>query len=202
MSGPLAVHGGDAALAAVAATTSSTTPVRFVPDTTSDLARALGLHVGEGVAQPQAIDVLDVDPTGPAVNMVVLGRPPDRLRRVHRRRRCRVEVDGRVLWDGPATGVLVANGEYLRANDVVPRGHPGDGRLEVQVYALAPAQRARMRLRLRTGTHLPHPGIHTAQGGRVAVRWARPAALEVDGEARGAAVAVEVVVRPGALRLV
>ena len=41
-----------------------------------------------------------------------------------------------------ATSVVVANGQFLRGLDVVPRGHPGDGRCEVQVYALAPSARA------------------------------------------------------------
>jgi hypothetical protein len=197
----LSAYGGDAGLAAVVALHGGAR-IRFVPDGTSDLARALGLGVGESVREPATIDALDVDRVGAAVNMVVLGPGPDRLRRRHRRHPCRVEIDGRVAWEGNATTVLVANGEYLRAQDVVPRGHPGDGRLEVQVYAVAPTQRASMRGRLATGTHLPHPQIRTAQGRHVGVRWDRPVRLEVDGVDRGATRAVEVAIRPGAATLV
>jgi len=136
------------------------------------------------------------------VNMVVLGPPPDRLGRRHRRSHCRVEVDDRVVWDDPATTVLVATGEFLRGHDVVPRGHPADGRLEVQVYALAPGQRGRMRGRLATGTHLPHPQISTAGGTAVRVQWDRPVRRELDGVERGAATSSSVVICPGALHLV
>ena len=195
------VHGGDAALSAQAAVHAGA-PIHFVPDASSDVARALGLGVGQAVNAPATIDLLDLGRGVPAVNMVVLGPGPDRLRRRHRRRGCRVEIDGRVVWDGPATTVVVASGEYLRGRDVVPRGHPGDGRLEVQVYALASSQRAGMRRRLATGTHLPHPQIQTAGGERATVQWARPVRLEVDGVDHGVARALAVVVQPGALTIV
>ena len=35
-----------------------------------------------------------------------------------------------------ATTVVVLVGQYLRGADVSPRGHPGDGAAEVQVYAM------------------------------------------------------------------
>ena len=104
--------------------------------------------------------------------------------------------------DGPATTVVVANGEFLRGDDLVPRGHPGDGRLEVQVYALAPSARRAMRRRLATGTHLPHPSIRTGQGQRVTVRWEGARPLEIDGVARAGAQVVGVDLAPAGLRLV
>jgi diacylglycerol kinase family enzyme len=137
-----------------------------------------------------------------AVNMVVLGPPPDRLRRDHRSHQCRVEVDGRLVVDGPCTTVVVANGEYLRGLDVVPRGHPGDGRFEVHVYAVPPAERRRMRSRLRTGTHVPHPGIMTAQGMHVVVQWDGPVRQEIDGAGRPPTRALEVTLGAGELTLV
>ena len=54
------------------------------------------------------------------------------------RERLLVTVDGRTVHDGPATSVVVANGQFSGTADLAPRGHPGDGRLEVQVYALRP----------------------------------------------------------------
>jgi hypothetical protein len=176
--------------------------VRFVPDDASDLARALGIVAGHSATAATTVDVLVLGDDGePAVNMVVLGPPPDRLRRHHRARECVVEVGGRTVWEGRATTVVIANGEYLRGKDVVPRGHPADGHFEVHVYALAPGQRATMRARLATGTHVPHPEIRTAQGTEVRVRWSRPARLEIDGSARGKAKTLQVGIRPGALTL-
>ncbi len=81
--------------------------------------------------------------------MVVLGVPPDRLRRFSRRISVTVTVDGTEWFTGKATTVVVATGEFRDGLDLVPRGHPGDGRVEVQVYALAPRERAGMRARAR-----------------------------------------------------
>ena len=89
-------------------------------------------------------------------------------------------------------------------HDVVPRGHPGDGRVEVQVYAVRPGQRAGVRSRLPQGVHLPHPDITQTgrpprrgpgRSRRGGARGRRRA-----GAARGARVTVEVV--PGAFLLV
>jgi diacylglycerol kinase family enzyme len=137
-----------------------------------------------------------------AVNMVVVGTGPDRQRRWTRTRDLRVDVDGRTVYDGPACAVVVANGQHLRANDLVPRGHPGDGRIETQVYAVAGSERAEMRARLRQGTHLPHPGIRQSAGTVVEVTISgRPAPLEVDGVTVTPATNVRVTVLPGALAL-
>jgi diacylglycerol kinase family enzyme len=132
--------------------------------------------------------------------MVVLGRPPERA--WARPRRCSVEVDGRRAWEGAASTVVIANGEYLRGLDLVPRGHPGDGRLEVQVHAVRGRQRRALRARLRTGTHLPHPDVRVAQGRSVRVRWDRPMPVEVDRLGRGRRAALGLRVRPGAILLV
>ncbi|MBV8949349.1 MAG: hypothetical protein JOZ99_00620, partial [Actinobacteria bacterium] len=94
-----------------------------------------------------------------------------------------------------------ASGQYVHGFDAVPRGHPGDGRIEVQVYAQAPRERAGMRRRLPLGTHVPHPGIVQAVGHAIAVTSAAERTLEVDGEQRGRARTVTVEVRAGALRL-
>jgi hypothetical protein len=197
----LEARGGDARLAAMVELHRGA-DLRFVPDATSDLARALGVSPDGGVRTPTTLDVLRLDPGGVAVNMVVQGLAPDRRRPVLRRPRCRVEVDGRVAWDAPATTVVVANGEYLRGLDVVPRGHPGDGRLEVQVYEVGARQRRLLRARLATGTHLPHPDVRSTQGTTVSVRWERPVRQEVDGTRRGRVAALSVTLVPGGVTLV
>ena len=123
-----------------------------------------------------------------AVNMVVLGVPPDAQRWSSASPRARVVIDRRVVHDGAALAVVIASGQYLRGNDVVPRGHPGDGRAEVQVYASARGERRAMRERLPLGVHLPHPRIRTASGRRVEVQaMGSPRSVEVDGAAAGTA---------------
>lgn len=172
--------------------------VRFSPEG-SDLARSVGLaelragaeRAGHGSTgrTPQGspsrgvelpIDAIASD-LGVAMNCVILGVLPTRLRPYHRRRTVQVRVDGRELFSGHATTVVIANGQFVEKADLVPRGHPGDGRLEIQVYALAPGERAPMRRRLPTGSHLPHPRI-IATSGRV---------IEVDGLRRSWPVTVD-----------
>jgi diacylglycerol kinase family enzyme len=112
-----------------------------------------------------------------------------------------VVVDGSA-FTARATSVVVATGQFLRGFDVSPRGHPGDGWCEVQVYCLAPGQRRAMRARLRSGSHVPHPAITTRRGRSVSVRCGRAVPVEVDGKAavRGA-TGVSIEVLPAAFRL-
>ena len=80
---------------------------------------------------------------------------------------------------------MVASGQYLRGIDVVPRGHPGDGRVEVQVYAVAAGERAGVRARLPQGVHLPHPDITQTTGRRVE-SWRRTRPVGARGRRRAA----------------
>lgn len=196
------VAGGDADLA-TAARTAEGAYLRFAPDGSSDLARALGLGTAaptDATAVP--VDLIDLGPGVTAANAVVLGVPPDRLRRHHRARRVAVEIDGRVRIDEVATTVVIANGQFLRGADLVPRGHPGDGRIEVQVYALAPGDRRGMRRRLAVGDHVPHPRIVEASGKRIGVQWydgEQP--VEVDGRPLATAGELGAVVLPAAVHI-
>jgi putative lipid kinase YegS-like protein len=201
----LEVRGGDPDLAA-AVQSRPGARVRFVAGEGSDLALAVGLAGPPADASTASetelpVDGLVVDGDELAVNMVVLGHPPDRLRLWHRRVPCRVTVDDRVVFDAPATTVVVANGQFLRGLDVVPRGHPGDGRCEVQVYALRAGARAKMRRRLRLGDHVPHPEIHQVSGKVVTARFGAPRPLEVDGRSRPPGAEITVRVVPEALVL-
>lgn len=173
----------------------------FTPDGRCDLARAVGLTRSAAAGTELPLDALEVDGVGLAVNMAVSGPPPDRLRAWTLARRVEVRVDGRLIHDGPATTVVVANGQFRRGADLVPRGHPGDGRLEVQVYALRAGERAAMRRRLPAGGHLPHPRIVTRSGRQAQVRWSAPRPLEVDGVAEPRQAALEVSVRSPAYTL-
>ncbi|HZI38938.1 MAG TPA: hypothetical protein VFF24_11585, partial [Acidimicrobiia bacterium] len=157
-----------------------------------------------GMALP--LDVLavgTVDGAEPllAVNSVVIGVPPDRLRPWHRPAGLSVEIDGKPVDASAATSLVVMNGQYLRGFDVSPRGHPGDGVAEAQLYTLPPAARRAMRARLATGAHLPHPAITIRRAHHVTVRATRPAALEVDGVPAGRITDLELTLRPAAYRL-
>ena len=176
--------------------------VRFRPSPRSDLARALGLGPASAGATEVAIDALEIEPDGAAVNAVVLGVPPDRLRWNARAPDITVRVDGRPWFRGRATTVVVASGQFLRGADVVPRGHPGDGWAEVQVYALRRRARRPMRSRLPTGTHVPHPGIRAGRARVVEVEVAgRGLPVEVDGRPRGRMTRLGVTLVPAAVRL-
>ena len=113
-------------------------------------------------------------------------------------------VDGVEWFTGRATTVVVATGEFRHGLDLVPRGHPGDGRVEVQVYTLAPGERAGMRARLAGGSHVPHPRIAQRTGRKIDVRWAREGsrrAIELDGRRRGRVARATIEVVAGAYRL-
>ncbi|HEX5586711.1 MAG TPA: hypothetical protein VFZ17_05345 [Acidimicrobiia bacterium] len=171
-SGPpdLSVSGTDAALAAAVAAHPDST-IAWTPASGADFARAvsLGGDAATRLGLSLPCDALAVR-TGAsadgtemlAVNAVVVGTGPDRTGRLTRNANVRVTADGRLLHEGAATGVLVGNGQFLRGTDVVPRGHPGDGRVEIQVYAVPAGERSAMRRRLPHGTHVPHPGIRQA----------------------------------------
>ena len=70
--------------------------------------------------------------------MVVLGTPPERLGRFARRTELRIRADNRLWFNDECTTVVLAVGQWLHGIDLVPRGHPGDGRVEIQAYRLRP----------------------------------------------------------------
>lgn len=203
----LEVTGSDGMLAEVVVRGVADPLVRFIPGRSSDLARAVGLvpgAVAAGMALP--LDTLAVV-TGHApkprlaVNSVVIGVAPDRLRFWHRPAGLSVEIDGQPLEASRATSLLVMNGQYLRGHDVSPRGHPGDGVAEAQLYALPPTTRRPMRARLATGAHLPHPAITIRRAHHLLVRAGRPVPVEIDGTPAGRTTELELTVRPAAYRL-
>ncbi len=197
------VRGGDAALAgAVAAMPGSL--VRFAPDATSDLAGAVGLVAGEA-GEPAGIalelDALRLADGTLVCNMCVLGSPPDRLGWAAPWHEIEVRLDGAPWFAGRATTVVIANGQFLRGRDVVPRGHPGDARAEVQVYELRRAERRSMRARLGSGAHVPHPRIRQRSARQVEVHSRRPLSCEADRLGLPAVGHLAAEVLPGAYRL-
>jgi hypothetical protein len=197
----LEVTGGDGALAR-AVTGAPGALIRFRADPTSDLARAVGLGSGDALGTALPLDVLALGDGSIACNMCVFGTPPDRLRRSSPELDLEIELDGRTWFNGSATTVVIAVGQFLRGLDVVPRGHPGDGKAEIQVYELAKRERSQMRTRLATGTHVPHPRIRQRTAHTIGLRANPFAPTEVDGSARPEVTGVTTIqVLPGAYRL-
>lgn len=171
---------------------------RYRP-TASDIAATVGLNPSQDPATELPMDALRWGDSL-VVNMVVLGTPPHRLTRWTRSSQFTVAIDGKEWFSGPATTVVVANGQFFHGRDLVPRGHPGDGRAEVQVWALEPRERAEATARLKAGAHLPHPRIKERTGHRIEVRSARKVPIEAD-LLRGRSDHIELEVVPSAYRL-
>ena len=123
----------------------------------------------------------------------------------------RVEADGRRFaaiahvvardrrwagWRGPIVAVM--NVDRHGRWDVAPRAHPNDGRADVvEVDAsMGPRARWQARRRLPTGTHVPHPAIHTGRATERAWHFERPLGLWVDSIRRGTVRSLRVTVEP------
>ena len=146
------------------------TPRRRGPSCASSRARrptsrvAVALSGAPDGSVEVALDALDLGDGTLATNLAIVGTAPDRLSRFTRSVPVEVVVDGVSCFSGPATTVVVAVGQFLRGADLVPRGHPGDGRAEVQVYAVAGRDRRRLRARLATGRSRAAPRDHATIG--------------------------------------
>lgn len=101
-----------------------------------------------------------------------------------------------------ARTVVVMNSTHRGGDDLGPRAHPNDGLLDVTDGQLFGSDRLRARKRMRTGSHLPHPMLATSRGAEFELRFSRPAALELDGRARGQVVALHVQCLPDAIVVV
>ncbi len=204
------VYGSDALLAAAVQHLrgdATQQPILTFHPTASDLARAVGIFPEEEVFAPAqvthtqriALDAIHEATRGLVVNHVLLGTPPDFLSWGSSNATIEVVVDDQRVFSGRASSVVIANGQYLRGNDLVPKGHPADGRLEVQIYHLRRAERRGFRDRLHLGTHLPHPRITEARGAHVVVTArGRPFPIEADGGSWGSGNQLEAQVQPHA----
>lgn len=103
----------------------------------------------------------------------------------------------RSWWHGRVVAAM--NAQFLGSWDVVPRGHPNDGRLDVLDADLPLGERLQVRSRLRTGTHLPHPRIEERHVSAVQLDLARPTPVYLDGESLGPATTLSIRVEPDAL---
>ncbi|MDP1820712.1 MAG: hypothetical protein Q8K58_12605 [Acidimicrobiales bacterium] len=120
-----------------------------------------------------------------------------------------VLLDGRLHWfvahlvarRGWWRGQVVAamNAQFLGTWNVAPKGHPGDGRLDVFDADLPLGQRWSARSRLASGTHVPHPDIHERHVTALQVELDRPTPIHLDGVVLGEATSLSLRVEPDAL---
>ena len=114
---------------------------------------------------------------------------------------CRVTVDG-VTVETSLHNVVIANCRYLGGGmHISPKSLPGDGLLEVLIFAGPKTDAITLVPKIYRGRHLPHADVVEMQGARVTVQADWPLPVEGDGEPMGATPA-EFVVSPGALRLI
>jgi hypothetical protein len=118
-------------------------------------------------------------------------------------------VDGRLHWfvahlvarRGWLRGRVVAvmNAQFIGTWNVVPRGHPNDGRLDVFDADLPLRDRLQARRRLPLGTHVPHPGIEERHLAAVQLELAQPTPVHLDGQLVGEARHLSIRTEPDAL---
>ena len=103
------------------------------------------------------------------------------------------------LW-GPA--LVGMNAQWFGQWDLGPRSHPNDGLLDLTEGNLPLGDRLQARVRVRSGTHLPHPALHTARVRSREVTLERPLPVHLDGEAVGRYRHLAMEVEPDALVIV
>ena len=126
---------------------------------------------------------------------------------------CRVFLDGeetwfcshlvarRWLWFG--SFAVVMNAQWIGEWDVAPRAHPNDGLADLTEGRLPLGDRGEARRRVRSGTHVPHPSLHTARGAHHTLRFPGGVAVWLDGRRVARRVReIDVEVAPDAFRVV
>ncbi len=106
-------------------------------------------------------------------------------------------VARRSWWRGRVLAAM--NAEYLGDWDVAPRGHPGDGHLDLLDGDLSLTDRLKARRRLPLGTHVPHPGIQPRRVTSAQVTFDRATPIWLDGERVGEATNLSLRIEPDAL---
>lgn len=103
-------------------------------------------------------------------------------------------------WRGPV--MVLMNAEYLGSWDIATRGHPNDGRVDLQSGDLSIGDRWKARQRLPTGTHLPHPGIVDRRVKQHTVSLPAGVRVWLDGLDQGPVTDLVATVRPDALTVI
>ena len=98
--------------------------------------------------------------------------------------------------------VVVMNASHRGRDDLGPRAHPNDGRLDVTDGQLMLGDRLRARRRMPSGSHLPHPMLATSRAPRFEFIFSRPASVELDGRPVGRVTAMSVLCLADAVTVV
>jgi diacylglycerol kinase family enzyme len=117
--------------------------------------------------------------------------------------KARVKVDGRKVFSGTVTCVLVGNvGSAFGGIEIFDGSRPDDGLLEVGVVtAKSRGQWVRTVGRVVLGRADRSPFVTTSRGAKVRVRFDRPVACEVDGGDRPETDKLRITVRPSSIRV-
>lgn len=86
---------------------------------------------------------------------------------------------------------VAMNAAWIGAWYLGPRAHPNDGLLDLTEGSLPLVQRFLARRRALTGSHLPHPALHTRRSAEHAITFDRPTAVRLDGVVVGRARRLE-----------
>lgn len=114
-----------------------------------------------------------------------------------------LRVDGQLVFQGDSFLAAVMNGRrYGGGFNISPRGRPDDGLLDVLAgRSVSRAGLLPLMARVLKGRHLGHPKVVHVTGKHVALRWAEPPPLHIDGDLEGRVASLEVTLLPGAIRL-
>jgi hypothetical protein len=96
--------------------------------------------------------------------------------------------------------LVVMNAQYWRRYDLGPRSHPNDGLADVTTGAVSWADLVKIARRARTGSHLPHPSLHTDRVAEGHWMLDKPLAVRIDGRRVGwARHSIAIAVEPDAV---
>lgn len=156
-----------------------------------DMAITIGASVVPGIGDSGRrlpIDLMDVELVNRGRRHMIVASSHVMIHGVRRRGG---RLRGEVHW--------IMNAQYFDGRDLVPRGHPNDGRLEVLSVdpRMGPRQRLLAWNRARTGRHLPHPHLSVRSLKEIVIEC-RGAIVMVDGVRVGRADSVNVRVRADA----
>ena len=114
-----------------------------------------------------------------------------------------VEVDGRLVHDGPALLVGAQNGPRSGGSFLfAPAAEIDDGLLDVLIAGrFSRAGAIGILPRLIRGAHLDHPEVRSLRGRHVRISWSRSRPYHMEGEVAEPVRELEIALRPGALRV-